>query len=69
MNGIEKGQGHGNSKQIAKEEAAKMAYYSMGWGDYGRLPSTTFGGSEFTGTNHISLFRLGRTFSNQHFQG
>ncbi|TCD65654.1 hypothetical protein EIP91_002327 [Steccherinum ochraceum] len=31
VNGIEKGQGHGASKQLAKEEAAKQAYYAMGW--------------------------------------
>lgn len=31
VNGIEKGQGTGPSKQLAKEEAAKQAYYAMGW--------------------------------------
>ena len=31
VNSVEKGQGTGPSKQIAKEEAAKMAYYAMGW--------------------------------------
>ncbi|KAJ7596859.1 hypothetical protein C8J56DRAFT_918517 [Mycena floridula] len=29
--GIPKGVGYGASKQIAKEEAARQAYYSMGW--------------------------------------
>jgi hypothetical protein len=31
VNGIVKGQGQGSSKQLAKEEAAKLAYYAMGW--------------------------------------
>ncbi|KAG6818078.1 hypothetical protein H0H87_009233 [Tephrocybe sp. NHM501043] len=31
VNGIEKGIGTGPSKQIAKEEAARQAYYAMGW--------------------------------------
>ncbi|PPQ65788.1 hypothetical protein CVT24_012005 [Panaeolus cyanescens] len=31
VNGIIKGVGYGSSKQLAKEEAAKQAYYSMGW--------------------------------------
>jgi hypothetical protein len=31
VNGIVKGQGQGSSKQLAKEEAAKQAYYAMGW--------------------------------------
>jgi len=31
VNSIEKGQGSGPSKQIAKEEAAKHAFYAMGW--------------------------------------
>ncbi|KAG5647572.1 hypothetical protein DXG03_008925 [Asterophora parasitica] len=31
VNGIEKGVGMGASKQIAKEEAARHAYYAMGW--------------------------------------
>jgi len=31
VNGIEKGQGTGASKQLAKEEAARQAYYAMGW--------------------------------------
>ncbi|KAF9447800.1 hypothetical protein P691DRAFT_706120 [Macrolepiota fuliginosa MF-IS2] len=31
VNGIRKGEGKGSSKQIAKEEAARQAYYSMGW--------------------------------------
>ncbi|KAF9457353.1 hypothetical protein BDZ94DRAFT_1326346 [Collybia nuda] len=31
VNGIPKGQGSGSSKQIAKEEAARQAYYAMGW--------------------------------------
>ncbi|GBE77744.1 hypothetical protein BKA93DRAFT_757759 [Sparassis latifolia] len=31
VNGIEKGQGNGPSKQLAKEEAARQAYYAMGW--------------------------------------
>ena len=31
VNSVEKGQGTGPSKQIAKEEAAKQAYYAMGW--------------------------------------
>ncbi|KAG6830297.1 hypothetical protein H0H92_001375 [Tricholoma furcatifolium] len=31
VNGIQKGMGSGPSKQIAKEEAARQAYYTMGW--------------------------------------
>ncbi|EKM84207.1 hypothetical protein AGABI1DRAFT_110768 [Agaricus bisporus var. burnettii JB137-S8] len=31
VNNIPKGTGKGSSKQIAKEEAARQAYYSMGW--------------------------------------
>lgn len=31
VNGIEKGKGSGPSKQLAKEEAARAAYYAMGW--------------------------------------
>lgn len=31
VNNVEKGQGTGPSKQIAKEEAAKQAFYAMGW--------------------------------------
>ena len=31
MNGIEKGKGSGPNKQLAKEEAARAAYYAMGW--------------------------------------
>ncbi|EMD41938.1 hypothetical protein CERSUDRAFT_90529 [Gelatoporia subvermispora B] len=31
VNGIEKGTGTGASKQLAKEEAARQAYYAMGW--------------------------------------
>ena len=31
VNGICKGEGGGVSKQVAKEEAARKAYYSMGW--------------------------------------
>jgi len=31
VNGIAKGLGTGTSKQVAKEEAARMAYYAMGW--------------------------------------
>ncbi|KAF8898922.1 ribonuclease III domain-containing protein [Infundibulicybe gibba] len=31
VNGIEKGVGVGNSKQVAKEEAARQAFYAMGW--------------------------------------
>jgi dsRNA-specific ribonuclease len=31
VNDIPKGKGKGSSKQIAKEEAARQAYYSMGW--------------------------------------
>jgi hypothetical protein len=32
VNGIVKGQGQGSSKQLAKEEAAKQAWFNMGWG-------------------------------------
>jgi hypothetical protein len=31
VNGVTKGYGQGASKQLAKEEAAKQAYYAMGW--------------------------------------
>ncbi|RDB28875.1 Ribonuclease 3 [Hypsizygus marmoreus] len=31
VNGIPKGVGTGSSKQVAKEEAARQAYYAMGW--------------------------------------
>ncbi|KIM47840.1 hypothetical protein M413DRAFT_439522 [Hebeloma cylindrosporum] len=31
VNGICKGEGSGTNKQLAKEEAARKAYYSMGW--------------------------------------
>lgn len=31
VNGICKGTGRGSSKQLAKEEAARQAYASMGW--------------------------------------
>jgi len=31
VNGICKGEGSGANKQLAKEEAARKAYYSMGW--------------------------------------
>jgi len=31
VNNVEKGQGTGPSKQLAKEDAAKQAYYAMGW--------------------------------------
>jgi len=31
VNGLEKGQGTGSSKQLAKEEAARQAFYAMGW--------------------------------------
>ncbi|KAK2461625.1 hypothetical protein APHAL10511_006088 [Amanita phalloides] len=31
VNGIAKGVGTGTSKQVAKEEAARKAYYAMGW--------------------------------------
>ncbi|GJE85783.1 ribonuclease 3 [Phanerochaete sordida] len=31
VNGIERGTGSGASKQLAKEEAARQAYYAMGW--------------------------------------
>ncbi|KAG7450691.1 uncharacterized protein BT62DRAFT_530297 [Guyanagaster necrorhizus] len=31
VNGIEKGLGAGGNKQIAKEQAARAAYYAMGW--------------------------------------
>ncbi|TFK36878.1 hypothetical protein BDQ12DRAFT_736619 [Crucibulum laeve] len=31
VNGIPKGTGTGSSKQVAKEEAARQAYYAMGW--------------------------------------
>jgi len=31
VNGIVKGYGRGNSKQVAKEDAARQAFYAMGW--------------------------------------
>ena len=31
VNNVEKGEGSGPSKQLAKEEAAKQAFYAMGW--------------------------------------
>lgn len=31
VNNIPKGEGTGSSKQNAKEEAARQAYYAMGW--------------------------------------
>ncbi|KIK70786.1 hypothetical protein GYMLUDRAFT_147614 [Collybiopsis luxurians FD-317 M1] len=31
VNGIQKGLGAGGSKQVAKEEAARQAWYSLGW--------------------------------------
>jgi len=31
VNSVEKGEGSGPSKQLAKEEAAKQAFYAMGW--------------------------------------
>ncbi|KAG7099009.1 hypothetical protein E1B28_000893 [Marasmius oreades] len=31
VNGIPKGMGSGGTKQVAKEEAARQAYYAMGW--------------------------------------
>jgi hypothetical protein len=31
VNGIPKGEGTGSSKQTAKEEAARQAFYAMGW--------------------------------------
>ena len=34
VNDVEKGQGQGTSKQLAKEAAAKMAYHGMGWREY-----------------------------------
>ncbi|KAL5519229.1 hypothetical protein ACEPAH_912 [Sanghuangporus vaninii] len=39
VNGIQKGEGQGSSKQAAKEAAAKQAYYSMGWTAYHGMPS------------------------------
>lgn len=33
VNGIVKGNGMGASKQLAKEQAAKEAYFAMGWGN------------------------------------
>jgi len=35
VNGMEKGIGSGPSKQLAKEEAAKQAYFAMGWAPRG----------------------------------
>jgi hypothetical protein len=32
VNGVVKGQGQGMSKQLAKEDAAKQAWFNMGWG-------------------------------------
>lgn len=31
VSGIHKGTGQGNSKQVAKEDAAKQAFFNMGW--------------------------------------
>jgi len=31
VNGIEKGKGYSDTKQQAKEQAARQAYYEMGW--------------------------------------
>lgn len=31
VGGLIKGTGHGRSKQLAKEEAAREAYIAMGW--------------------------------------
>jgi dsRNA-specific ribonuclease len=31
VNGIKVGIGSGDSKQVAKEEAARQAFYAMGW--------------------------------------
>ena len=31
VNGVVKGHGQGGSKQDAKEEAARQAFYGMGW--------------------------------------
>jgi dsRNA-specific ribonuclease len=31
VNGAEKGKGMGKSQKIAKEEAARHAYFTMGW--------------------------------------
>ncbi|KAJ3483127.1 hypothetical protein NLI96_g6521 [Meripilus lineatus] len=41
VNGIEKGSGTGASKQLAKEEAARMAYFAMGWAPRGKLNYAT----------------------------
>lgn len=35
VNGIERGKGSGSSKQLAKEQAARTAYYAMGWAPRG----------------------------------
>ncbi|KAH7910698.1 hypothetical protein BJ138DRAFT_1064608 [Hygrophoropsis aurantiaca] len=35
VNGIEKGKGSGTSKQLAREQAARAAYYAMGWAPRG----------------------------------
>ncbi|CAL1695090.1 unnamed protein product [Somion occarium] len=35
VNGMEKGMGSGPSKQLAKEEAARQAYFAMGWAPRG----------------------------------
>ncbi|KAI6008335.1 hypothetical protein F5J12DRAFT_828118 [Pisolithus orientalis] len=35
VNGIEKGKGTGSSKQLAKEQAARTAYFAMGWAPRG----------------------------------
>lgn len=40
VNGIPKGQGDGASKQLAKEEAARQAYYAMGWAPRKYLPDS-----------------------------
>ena len=39
VNGVVKGHGQGSSKQMAKEEAAKQAYYQMGWGATREFPA------------------------------
>ncbi|KAH9857962.1 hypothetical protein C2E23DRAFT_718683 [Lenzites betulinus] len=41
VNGIEKGMGMGASKQLAKEEAARQAYYAMGWAPRECFPVST----------------------------
>ncbi|TFK56720.1 hypothetical protein OE88DRAFT_1730182 [Heliocybe sulcata] len=32
VNGVDRGQGTGQSKQVAKEQAAQQAFFAMGWG-------------------------------------